>query len=637
MATIKKIEKVLIANRAEIALRVIKTCRTLGIKTVTLYTFEERNLPQREFADETYYLEGKLLSETYLNMDKIIQIAKDSGCDAIHPGYGFLSENAIFAQKVTDAGLVFIGPTPEHIVLMGDKKGSKDKMIEIGVPVIPGYNGENQEPEFLKSEADKMGYPVLIKASAGGGGKGMRVVNDSKDFLAELESCKREALSSFGSDIVLIEKFITSPRHIEIQVMSDTHGNHFHFFERECSIQRRHQKIIEESPSLALSDELRKKMTDAAVKITTAIDYHGAGTVELILDGENFYFLEMNTRLQVEHPVTEMVTGYDLVELQLMAASGERFEFTQDDIKQVGHAIECRIYAEDPDNDFMPAIGRLEYIGDAIEGIRLDTGYKNGNSITVNFDPMIAKVITWGAERNEAVGTMIAGLNHLPFEGLTTNNDYLVRILKHEAFLAGNTYTHFVKTYEADLAPAEVYAEEIAAALAHDFLKDDIMFDSFRMSGDQGEKRIYDFGENTFEAFFKFSGVSTLVVRFEGFTCTVDIEEDALWINEVPFHILTQKNAYIVNSKRVELSRSVAKRSGAATGEAHEMSSPMPGKILKVLVQAGQEVKIGDALVVMEAMKMEHTVKASRDGKIDAILVQEGQTIDGGVDLVELN
>ncbi len=632
----KEIKKVLIANRAEIALRVIKTCRNLGIKTVTLYTFEERNLPQREYADESFYLEGKLLSETYLNMDKIIQIAKESGCDAIHPGYGFLSENATFAQKVSDAGLIFIGPTPEHIILMGDKKGSKDKMIEIGVPVIPGYNGENQDPALLKEEADKMGYPVLIKASAGGGGKGMRIVEDSKDFMAELESCKREALSSFGSDIVLIEKFITSPRHIEIQVMSDTHGNHFHFFERECSIQRRHQKIVEESPSLALDEELRKKMTDAAVKITKTINYHGAGTVELILDGQDFYFLEMNTRLQVEHPVTEMVTGFDLVELQLIAASGQAFDFSQDDIKQVGHAIECRIYAEDPDNDFMPAIGRLEYIGDALDQVRLDTGYKNGNSITVNFDPMIAKVITWGAERNEAIGTMIAGLNHLPFEGLTTNNDYLVRILKHEAFLEGNTYTHFVKTYEEDLAPAEVYAEEIAATLAHDFLKDDILMDSFRMSGEIRENRQYEFADRLIKADFKFSGVSSLIVRFEEYTFTVDIEEDSLWINETPFHILTQKNAYIVNSKKVALKRSVAKRSGSAAGEAHEMSSPMPGKILKVLVEAGQKVKVGDALVVMEAMKMEHTVKASRDGSIDAVLVSEGQTVDGGVDLVEL-
>ncbi|RZF21012.1 ATP-grasp domain-containing protein [Halobacteriovorax vibrionivorans] len=632
----KEINKVLIANRAEIALRVIKTCRNLGIKTVTLYTFEERNLPQREFADESYYLEGNLLSETYLNMDKIIQIAKDSGCDAIHPGYGFLSENAEFSQKVTDAGLIFIGPTPEHIILMGDKKGSKDKMIEIGVPVIPGYNGENQDPELLKSQADKMGYPVLIKASAGGGGKGMRIVESSQDFLAELESCKREALSSFGSDIVLIEKFITSPRHIEIQVVSDTHGNHFHFFERECSIQRRHQKIIEETPSLALGDELRKAMTDAAIKITKSINYHGAGTIELILDGNEFYFLEMNTRLQVEHPVTEMVTGFDLVDLQLIAASGKAFDFTQDDIRQIGHAIECRIYAEDPDNDFMPAIGRLEYIGDAIDGVRLDTGYKNGNSITVNFDPMIAKVITWGADRDEAIGTMIAGLNHLPFEGLTTNNDYLVRILKHDAFLKGDTYTHFVKTYEEDLAPAEVYAEEIAATLAHDFLRDNILFDSFRMSGEALETRHYIVDGNELTATFKFSGVSSLIVRFFDFTFAVDIEEDALWVNDVPFHILTQKNAYIVNSKRVEAKRLVAKRSGAATGEAGDMSSPMPGKVLKVLVEAGQSVSVGDALIVMEAMKMEHTVKASRDGKVDAILVNEGQTIDGGVELVEL-
>jgi 3-methylcrotonyl-CoA carboxylase alpha subunit len=468
-----KITKVLIANRAEIALRVVKTCKEFGISTVSLYTEEEKELPQRFEADESVYLAGSTLAETYLNMDKIVSIAKELECDAIHPGYGFLSENAEFSKKVTDAGIIFIGPTPEIINLMGDKKGSKEKMIEIGVPVIPGYHGVNQDPDLLKSEADKMGYPVLIKASAGGGGKGMRVVYESENFMEELNSCKREALSSFGSDIVLIEKFIQNPRHIEVQVMSDGQGNHFHFYERECSIQRRHQKIVEETPSMALSDQLRKDMTATAVQISSEINYSGAGTVEFILDGQEYYFLEMNTRLQVEHPVTELVTGHDLVELQLRAASGEKFNFKQDDIPQNGHAIELRIYAEDPDNDFMPSIGQIKKIGRVSEGIRLDMGYVDGNEITVNFDPMIAKVITHAQTRNECVDKISKGLFELPFFGLNTNRSYLLRILKHKKFLEGETYTHFVKTYEEDLAPKANSNSELAFAIGASLLNDD--------------------------------------------------------------------------------------------------------------------------------------------------------------------
>ena len=474
-----KITKVLIANRAEIALRVVKTCKKFGIATVSLYTEEEKELPQRFEADESIYLEGTTLAQTYLNMDKIVDLAKEYGCDAIHPGYGFLSENAAFSKKVTDAGIIFIGPTPEIINLMGDKKGSKEKMIEIGVPVIPGYHGENQDPDHLKSQADDMGYPVLIKASAGGGGKGMRIVYDSKNFLEELNSCKREALSSFGSDIVLIEKFIENPRHIEVQVMSDSHGNHFHFFERECSIQRRHQKIVEETPSMALSPELRAEMTSTAAKISAQINYSGAGTVEFILDGDKFYFLEMNTRLQVEHPVTELVTGHDLVELQLRAASGEKFDFTQDDIKQRGHAIELRIYAEDPDNDFMPSIGKLERIGRVKEGIRLDMGYVDGNEITVNFDPMIAKVIAHDKDRNSCVEKIKEGLYELPFFGFSTNRSYLLRILDHEKFLSGQTYTHFVKTYEEDLRPKQASDQDLAFAIGASLLNDKKLLNKF--------------------------------------------------------------------------------------------------------------------------------------------------------------
>lgn len=478
-----KIKKILIANRAEIALRVIRTAKRLGIKTVTLYTEEEKHLPQRYLSDHSVYLGEGTLKETYLNMQKIIQIAKDNHCDAIHPGYGFLSENAAFSKLASDNGITFIGPTPEIINLMGDKKGSKEAMIKMGIPVIPGYHGADQSSDVLAKEATKIGYPVLIKASAGGGGKGMRIVWDAKDFASELESCKREALNSFGSDIVLIEKFIQNPRHIEVQVMSDNHGNHFHFFERECSIQRRHQKIIEESPSVALSDELRSKMTSTAVKISSGINYSGAGTIEFILDGENFYFLEMNTRLQVEHPITEEVTGYDLVELQIFAASNEAFSFSQDDITQTGHAIEVRIYAEDPDNDFMPVIGRIKHIGEPQSYTRLDTGYIDGSEITVNFDPMIAKVIVHGEDRADATNLMLDSLSDLPFFGFKTNRDYLTRVLSHPEFIKGNTYTHFVNTYKESLMKKEISKNELACSIGAILLADANMTNANEYNG----------------------------------------------------------------------------------------------------------------------------------------------------------
>lgn len=466
----KKITKILIANRGEIALRIIQTAKAMGIKTVTLYTDEEKNLPHASAGDENYCLGSGSLKDTYLNQDLIISIAKKAQADAIHPGYGFLSEKESFAQKVIDHNIIFVGPTPEAISLMGDKKTSKIKIQELGIPSIPGYHGEDQSPQVLLSEAIKIGFPVLVKASAGGGGKGMRIVNEEAEFVAALESAKREALNAFGDDTVLIEKYITSPRHIEIQVMSDMHGNHLHLFERECSIQRRYQKIIEESPSVAVTDDIRKKMTEAAVKITKGIDYTGAGTVELILDTDgSFYFLEMNTRLQVEHPVTEMVTGLDLVKLQIMVAQGEKLPFTQNEITQKGHAIEVRLYAEDPDNNFLPSIGRINKIGETtLRNTRLDCGYVNGNEVSISFDPMLAKLIVHGDNREEAIHKMDLALNDIVFlgDGIKTNRDYLKRILKVKEYRQGKTYTHFVKTHEQELRPKEINKDEKALALA---------------------------------------------------------------------------------------------------------------------------------------------------------------------------
>lgn len=464
----KKIKKILIANRGEIALRVIQTARELGIKTVTLYTEEEKGLPHCSAGDESFCLGSGALKDTYLNQEKIIAIAKACGADAIHPGYGFLSEKSSFAKLVTSNGLIFIGPSPESIDLMGDKKTSKIKIQELGVPSIPGYHGENQELSHLKKEAKKIGYPVLVKASAGGGGKGMRIVEREEEFEAALEGAKREALNAFGDDTVLLEKYITSPRHIEIQVMSDSHGNHLHLFERECSIQRRYQKIVEESPSPAVTPELRARMTEAALKITRGINYLGAGTIELILDTDGqFYFLEMNTRLQVEHPVTEMVTGLDLVALQILVAEGGVLPFKQEEVKQKGHAIEVRLYAEDPDNHFLPSIGQIRLIGKTnLRNVRLDSGYIDGNEVSISFDPMLAKLIAWGENRDLAADKLSEALNEVVFLGVKTNRDYLKRILSLSEYRQGLTYTHFVKTYEEKLKPRTKTKEEMALAIA---------------------------------------------------------------------------------------------------------------------------------------------------------------------------
>lgn len=462
-----KFKKILIANRGEIAIRVVKTCRELGISCVTLYTDEEKDLPHSMAGDQFVCLGSGALKDTYLNQDLIIKICKELGVDAIHPGYGFLSENAGFCNKVSAAGIKFIGPSPESMILMGDKTGSKRKMEEVGIPLIPGYHGDNQDASLLKKEAAKIGYPVLIKASAGGGGKGMRIVELDKDFDESLDAAKREAKNAFGDDRVLIEKYIKNPRHIEIQVMSDQHGHHTHLFERECSIQRRHQKIVEESPSVALDEKLRKRMTEVATTITKAINYEGAGTIEFILDGDipgAFYFLEMNTRLQVEHPVTEMVTGLDLVKLQIEVACGMELSYTQESLIQRGHAIELRIYAEDPDNNFLPSIGKIFTVGKT--QARLDTGYQDGNSVTISFDPMLAKLVVYAADRNGAIKAALSALKDVPFLGLTTNRDYLSRILTHDKFVEGETFTHFVQTFKDDLQPKVLSQEELSLAVA---------------------------------------------------------------------------------------------------------------------------------------------------------------------------
>lgn len=463
-----KIKKILVANRGEIALRVLKTAREMGIKVVTVYAEDDKHLPHALYADEAYSLGSGTLAETYLNKQKLIEITKKSGADAIHPGYGFLSENAEFSSLVESSGIIFIGPTAESIVLMGDKIGSKQALEKIKIPMIPGYHGDDQALETLAKKAKEIGFPVLIKASAGGGGKGMRIVHEESTLLESLDSAKSEALKAFSNDKVLIEKYIINPRHIEVQLMSDTHGNHLHFFERECSIQRRYQKIVEETPAPNLSDDLRKKICQTAVKISSGINYRGAGTVEFILapDG-HFYFLEMNTRLQVEHPVTEMVTGSDLVKCQILVAQGEKLPWKQEDIKQKGQAIECRIYAEDPDNNFMPSIGKIHHIGNpTLRDVRLDCGFLDGNEVGVNYDPMLAKLVVWGENRETAITKTLQSLDEVLFLGVKTNRDYLKRILGNKDFIKGHTHTHFIPDHQEELKSPELTTESMAAMIA---------------------------------------------------------------------------------------------------------------------------------------------------------------------------
>lgn len=469
----KQFKKILIANRGEIAVRVIKTCRLMGIKAITIYAEDDQHLPHVWMSDESYSLGSGTLKDTYLNIEKILKIAKDAKADAIHPGYGFLSENTEFAQSIESNGVTFIGPTAENIRLMGDKIGSKIEAHRLNIPLIPGYHGDQQSLSFLEKKAQEIGFPVLIKASAGGGGKGMRIVHEPSEFKEALESAQREADKSFNNPMVLLEKYIVNPRHIEVQVMSDTHDQHFHLFERECSIQRRYQKVIEETPAPHLSQELRLKICETAKNIASGIKYRGAGTVEFILAPNNeFYFLEMNTRLQVEHPITEEVLGLDLVSLQIKVAQGEKLNLKQEDIKQNGHAIECRICAENPDAGFLPTSGEIAVIGQPqLKGVRLDCGYQDGSIVGIGYDSMLAKLIVKASHREEAIQMMVQSLDDVIFSGIQSNRSYLKRILKHPSFIKGETHTHFIPLYEKDLQMKEVDESNLAPFLAAFLLK----------------------------------------------------------------------------------------------------------------------------------------------------------------------
>lgn len=463
-------KKILIANRGEIALRIMKTAQKMGVKTVAVYSEVDRHSPHVKFADEAVLLGPAPSSESYLVMEKVIDAAKVTGAEGIHPGYGFLSENAAFAQMVEANGITFIGPKPHAIKVMGNKLAAKEAVRDYNIPMVPGIEEAITDVALAEKVAKQIGFPILIKASAGGGGKGMRVVENLKDLPEQMDRAISEALAAFGDGSVFIEKYVGSPRHIEIQILADTHGNTVHLFERECSVQRRHQKVVEEAPSAVLTPEIRMKMGEAAIKVAKACDYVGAGTVEFLLDENmNFYFLEMNTRLQVEHPVSELISGIDLVEQQIKVARGEELAFTQDDLKITGHALEVRVYAEDPLANFMPSIGKLStYKTPVGEGIRVDDGFEEGMEVPIYYDPMISKLITYGATRDEAIQLMIKAIDNYKVEGVATTLPFGKFVCEHEAFTSGNFDTHFVKNYYSPEHLEKQYAEErrIAALTA---------------------------------------------------------------------------------------------------------------------------------------------------------------------------
>jgi len=599
------IQSLLIANRGEIACRVIRTARELGIRTVAVYSDADADALHVREADEAVHIGPSAVRESYLVGAKIIAAAKQTGAEAIHPGYGFLSENAAFAQAVKDAGLIWVGPNPSSITAMGLKDAAKTLMAAAGVPVTPGYMGANQEPAFLAEEAAKIGYPVLIKAVAGGGGKGMRLVEAPADFVDALASCKREAASSFGNDHVLIEKYIASPRHIEVQVFGDSHGNVVHLFERDCSLQRRHQKVIEEAPAPGMDSATREALCAAAVRAARAVDYVGAGTIEFIADGsgklsaDRIWFMEMNTRLQVEHPVTEEITGVDLVEWQLRVASGEALPMSQEDLTIDGWAMEARLYAEDPAKGFLPSIGKLELLefGEA-EGGRIDTGVYQGAEVSPFYDPMIAKVIAWGEDREEARERLGEMLEDSAVWPVRTNASFLVKALQHPDFAAGKVDTGLIGRDGEAMAEAPRPSDEVLEAAANSLVPVRAL-PGFRLNAAPAQS-----------AWFSLDGEKVeIALTGEG----SEEPDDAVLVTE-------QGQAWLLTPWRRDGVHGGADGSGA-------ILAPMPGKVIAVAVAEGQAVTKGQKLLTLEAMKMEHTLTAPFDGVVAELNAVTGAQI----------
>ncbi|MGX1196069.1 acetyl/propionyl/methylcrotonyl-CoA carboxylase subunit alpha [Parvibaculum sp. MBR-TMA-1.3b-4.2] len=663
-------KSLLIANRGEIAVRVIRTARAMGLRTIAVYSDADANAYHVAEADEAVHIGPAAAAESYLRPEKIIEAAKLTGAEAIHPGYGFLSENAAFAEACAEAGIIFVGPPAEAIRAMGLKDAAKALMEKADVPVVPGYHGDNQDPEFLAGEAERIGYPVLIKAVAGGGGKGMRRVDAADDFAKALKSAQREASSAFSDERVLIEKFVTSPRHIEVQVFADGHGNVVSLWERDCSLQRRHQKVIEEAPAPGMPSDMRDAMSDAAVKAALAIGYRGAGTIEFIADGSNglskdrFFFMEMNTRLQVEHPVTEAITGQDLVEWQLRVAAGEPLPLAQDEIPLNGHAVEARLYAEDPAKSFFPSTGRLVRLRmpQNRPEIRTDMGVREGDEVTMFYDPMIGKIIAHGADRHQAIGALANFLRQMEVAGPKTNLRFLERVMSSEAFRAAHLDTGFIDRHISDLvpkgpAPAEVIA---LAALGHLLARDERQCarqletaephspwaanDSFVLGGHRREVLRLECDGDTLMVGVEPSGEGWRIQPEggEALVASGTLSADGALLATVGTRRL--RAGFVAQAKGFVLIHEGAsygfdphdalEADDAAEGGTGAVTAPMPGKVIQVAVKPGDRVKKGSALVVLEAMKMEQTLSAASDGVVASVNAGEGDQVDGGAVLV---
>jgi acetyl/propionyl-CoA carboxylase alpha subunit len=642
------IRRLLIANRGEIARRIFRTCREMGIETVAVFSDPDAAEPHVSEADHAVNLPGSTATETYLDIDAVLAAAKQSGADAVHPGYGFLAENAEFARRVIDVGLVWIGPTPESIEVMGSKLRSKDVVVEAGLPSLRAIDVTEMPDEAATAAASGIGYPVLVKASAGGGGKGMRIVSDAGGLSDSIAAARREAASAFGDDTVFLEKYLEASRHVEVQVLGDTHGRVISLFERECSIQRRHQKIIEEAPSPAVDEALRQRMGETAVAVAAAVGYIGAGTVEFLFQDDEFFFLEMNTRLQVEHPVTEMITGLDLVQLQIVIAGGAPIEMTP---SISGHAIEARLYAEDPRNDFLPATGMIHLFEfPDLPGLRVDSGVEAGSSVSVFYDPMLAKVIAHAPTRDLAAAALARAMREARIHGPTNNRELLVRILEHEEFRAGQIDTHFLERHDpAHLGRPLVDAEgehlhAVAAALAdqagersHSRVLTTIP-SGWRNRPGQFQERGYrgEHGDHLIR--YSLAGGATVdgLGPIDLVTCTPYQVEMVLDGVEYVFEVAGYGEVRHVDSSqgpvRLEtMPRFPDARVTEAPGSLH---APMPGRVTRVDVETGKAVEAGQVLLVMEAMKMEHTLRAPHAGIIVEVDCAPGDQVEAGAVLV---
>jgi len=660
-------KKILIANRGEIACRVAATARRLAIKTVAVYSDADARAKHVAACDEAVHIGGSAPKDSYLRWERIIEAARATGAEAIHPGYGFLSENEEFAQACAKAGLVFIGPPASAIQAMGLKAESKQLMEKAGVPLVPGYHGSNQDPDFLKGAAEQIGYPVLIKASAGGGGKGMRAVEQAADFDAALASCKREAANSFGDDAVLIEKYVQRPRHIEIQVFGDTLGHYVWLFERDCSVQRRHQKVLEEAPAPGMSESMRRQMGEAAVAAARAVNYVGAGTVEFIVEqkpsGEmDFFFMEMNTRLQVEHPVTEAITGLDLVEWQLRVASGEPLPLSQEQLRIDGHAIEARICAENPDNDFLPATGTLQVYRKppcssfAPADVRVDDGVREGDVISPFYDSMVAKLIVHGATREQALARLDAALAQVHIVGLATNVQFLRHVIRSDSFAGAQLDTALIQREQRVLFNQRPVPLALAAAAAvAATLRDEraqqgadpfSARDGWRSHGITQRRFEFDCQGEHVAAELDYGHDGALCLRVGEQAAPLAFEPAEGGAIDLQFGdqrervmVYTQGETDHVFGARGAtsiVSVDLLAHAGETQAEGGRLSAPMPGKLISFAVQAGDTVRRGQALAVMEAMKMEHTIAAPADGTVAELLYAPGDQVSEGAELLKL-